>query len=82
MLSHVNVGCGQDITIHEIAEMISRAVGYLGGITFDATKPDGAPRKLMDSTRLNTLGWAAQVGLEDGLSIAYQDFLTKYVIQN
>jgi len=75
MLSHINVGCGHDITIRELAEAISRVVGYQGRITFDPTKPDGAPRKLMDSTRINALGWRAMVGMEEGLALAYQDFL-------
>ena len=79
MLSHVNVGCGQDITIRELAETIARVIGYSGDIAFDPNKPDGTPRKLMDSTRLNALGWQAQVELEDGLKAAYQDFLAHSV---
>jgi GDP-L-fucose synthase len=75
MLSHINVGCGVDITIRQLAEAIGKAVGYEGTITFDASKPDGAPRKLMDSSRMNALGWKPQVGLEAGLAAAYQDFL-------
>jgi len=75
MQSHINVGFGTDITIAEVAQAISQAVGYQGEITFDASKPDGAPRKLMDSTRLNALGWQAKVKLQEGLKLAYQDFL-------
>lgn len=75
MLSHINVGVGHDLTIAELAKMISKVVGYEGKIEFDSTKPDGSPRKLMDSTRLNNLGWQAKVNLEDGLTYAYQDFL-------
>ncbi len=75
MLSHINVGCGYDITIRELAETISKVIGFNGQIKFDPDKPDGTPRKLMDSSRLNALGWQAQTGLEDGLKIAYQDFL-------
>jgi GDP-L-fucose synthase len=75
MLSHINVGFGSDITINELAELIGKTVGYQGEITFDSTKPDGTPRKLMDSSRLNKLGWSAQINLEVGLSAAYQDFL-------
>lgn len=82
MLSHINVGCGSDITIKELAEAIGRTIGYLGEITFDSTKPDGTPRKLMDSSRLIGLGWGAQIGLESGLNAAYQDFLKNYVTQN
>jgi GDP-L-fucose synthase len=81
MISHINVGYGEDITILQLAEMIGQAVGYTGEITFDATKPDGTPRKLMDSTRLNELGWQAQVGLQAGLQAAYNDFLKKYAPQ-
>lgn len=81
MLSHINVGCGQDVTIREVAELIAATVGYLGEITLDTSKPDGTPRKLMDSSRLNLLGWKAQVDLELGLKNAYQDFLNNHVKQ-
>jgi GDP-L-fucose synthase len=81
MISHINVGYGEDITICQVAEMIGQVVGYTGEITFDATKPDGTPQKLMDSTRLNELGWQAQVGLKAGLQVAYKDFLKKYASQ-
>ena len=77
MQSHINVGLGEDITICDLANVVSRAVGYTGAISFDATQPDGTPRKLMDSRRLNALGWQAKVDLETGLSAAYQDFLNK-----
>ena len=75
MQSHINVGFGEDITIRELAQAIGRAVGYNGTIDFDPSKPDGSPRKLMDSSRLNALGWHAKVNLADGLATAYQDFL-------
>jgi len=75
MISHINVGSGEEVSIRELAETVGRIVGFLGDIRFDATKPDGAPRKLMDSTRLKTLGWQAGVGLEEGLARAYRDFL-------
>lgn len=74
MLSHINVGFGTDISIREVAELIARTVGYQGEITFDTSRPDGTPRKLMDSSRLNRLGWQARVPLEDGLAQAYRDF--------
>jgi len=77
MQSHINVGYGSDITIAQLAQTVGKVVGYTGQIVFDATKPDGAPRKLMDSSLLKTLGWAAQVDIEKGLSLAYQDFLIK-----
>ncbi len=75
MQSHINVGCGSDITIAELAQTVGQVVGYQGEINFDPSKPDGAPRKLMDSSRLNALGWQAQVSLQEGLALAYQDFL-------
>ena len=77
MVSHINVGCGHDINIRELAGIICKVIGYPGAITFDLSKPDGPPRKLMDSTRLTKLGWSASVDLEAGLLIAYQDFLSK-----
>ena len=81
-LSHINVGFGQDMTILEVAQAVARTVGYTGNIQTDPTKPDGTPRKLMDSTRLNELGWKAQVRLDDGLQAAYKDFLMKYATQD
>ena len=82
MLSHINVGYGKDITIRQVAEAIGRTVGFQGEITFDPSKPDGTTRKLMDSSRLNALGWKARVDLEAGLEAAYQDFLTNYASKN
>ncbi len=82
MLSHINVGCGEDVTILQVAQTVARTVGYTGQILTDPTKPDGTPRKLMDSSRLNDLGWKAQVALEDGLHAAYKDFLKKYATQD
>ena len=75
MCSHINVGSGSDITIGELAQTIQRVVGYAGQIAFDPQRPDGSPQKLMDSGRLNNLGWQSQEGLEDGLALAYEDFL-------
>jgi len=75
MLSHINVGCGEDVTIRELAELVAKTVGFSGEIVFDTTKPDGTPRKLMDSSRLNRLGWRATMTLSNGLSMAYRDFL-------
>lgn len=77
MLSHINVGYGSDVTIHEVAQIIAKTVGYKGNITFDTNKPDGAPRKWIDSTRIHSLGWKAKVDLQQGLVLAYQDFLTQ-----
>ncbi len=75
MQSHINVGFGSDLSIKDLAETIGHVVGYQGKITFDFTKPDGAPKKLMNSHRLESMGWKAKVNLMDGLKIAYQDFL-------
>ena len=75
MQSHINVGYGEDVTIRELAEFIGQAIGYKGIIKFDTGKPDGSPRKLMDSGRVNALGWQAKVSLKEGLSAAYEDFL-------
>lgn len=72
MLSHINVGTGIDCTIRELAETIARVTGFAGQLTFDSSKPDGTPRKLMDVSRLNSLGWHASIELEQGLQDAYQ----------
>ena len=74
MLSHINVGYGSDITVKELAILVSQTVGFQGAIEFDSSKPDGSPRKWMDSGKLNALGWRAHVNLEKGLAIAYEDF--------
>jgi len=75
MLSHINVGFGSDVTTAELAQAVGQTVGYQGAIEFDSSKPDGAPRKWMDSSRLNALGWQAKVRLEEGLLLAYQNFV-------
>ena len=75
MQSHINVGYGNDVTINELAHAVAKATGYQGKIAFDASKPDGAPRKWMDSGRLNRMGWQTQISLGEGLNKAYQDFL-------
>jgi len=77
MQSHLNVGSGTDMTIRELAELIKKVVAFKGEILFDTSKPDGPPKKLMDSSKLNRLGWKPSVTLETGLSIAYNDFLSK-----
>ena len=74
MQSHLNVGFGSDVTIAELATAIAKAIGYGGRISFDVSKPDGSPRKLMNSSRLNNLGWRPLVGLEQGLRLAYEEF--------
>ena len=78
MLSHINVGYGTDVSIAQAAQTIAQVVGYTGAVTFDTSKPDGTPRKWMDSSRLNSLGWQAKVPLLQGLTQAYQDFLVSH----
>ena len=77
MQSHINVGFGSDVTINELAHAVATAIGYQGAIRFDSSKPDGSPRKWMDSSKLNTLGWKPLVGLQEGLSNAYSDLLER-----
>lgn len=74
MQSHINVGSGEDITIRELAELVGQVVGYMGRIELDASKPDGAPRKWLDITRLERLGWIPSTTLKAGLANAYQSF--------
>jgi GDP-L-fucose synthase len=73
----VNIGTGEDITIAEFARVVAATVGYTGGISFDASKPDGTPRKLLDVGRLTGLGWRARTSLVDGVKLAYQAYLTE-----
>ena len=74
----INIGTGVDLTIKDLALLIKKVVGYEGELTFDSTKPDGTPRKLMDVSKLHGLGWKHQIELEEGIKLAYQDFLEKY----
>ncbi|BBU62257.1 GDP-L-fucose synthase [Methylosinus sp. C49] len=74
---HINCGAGSEVTIRELAETVQRAVGFSGRLALDATKPDGTPRKLMDSSRLRALGWTPQISLEDGIADAYRFFLAR-----
>ncbi len=75
MQSHINVGCGEDVSILELAQLVARVTGFQGHVTTDPSKPDGAPRKLMDVTRLSSMGWQAAIRLEDGVAETYQWFL-------
>jgi GDP-L-fucose synthase len=74
-ISHINIGTGKDLTISELAEIVSRVVGYKGKIKYDASKPDGTPRKLLDVTRLNSFGWKYKTELEEGIKKSYKWFL-------
>jgi GDP-L-fucose synthase len=78
MLSHINVGTGKDVTIKKLAETMKDVVGFKGKLTFDITKPDGAPRKLIDVTRLENMGWKYSVDLKEGLEKTYRWFLGSY----
>lgn len=79
MQNHLNVGSSVEVTIRELAETVAEAVEFKGTIDFDASKPDGTPRKLMDSNRLNQLGWQAKMNLTDGLKSTYENFLNDEV---
>lgn len=76
--SHINIGSGEEATIREIAETVKEVIGFKGGIVWDSTKPDGTPRKLMDSSRINALGWTPKISLKEGISRAYADFIARY----
>lgn len=71
----VNIGTGKDVTIKELSELVRSVIGYEGEIVFDSTKPDGTPRKLLDVSKINGLGWENKIGLREGIKLAYQDFL-------
>ncbi len=73
----VNIGTGEDLTIRELAETIKEVVGFEGDLVFDASKPDGTPRKLMDVSKLHQLGWQHKIALKEGIQLAYEDFLNK-----
>lgn len=74
----LNVGCGDDVTIKELAAMVKRVIGFEGEITFDASRPDGTPQKLMDVSKVKSLGWSPKIELEQGIALAYSDFLKNY----
>jgi len=74
----INIGSGKEITVRELTETVKRVIGFAGQIVWDTTKPDGTPRKLMDSSRLFALGWRPQIELEAGIQLAYQDFLKRF----
>ena len=74
----INIGTGEDLTIKDLALTIKDVVGFKGDLTFDSSKPDGTPRKLMDVSKLHALGWKHKVSLKEGLQLAYQDYLSKY----
>lgn len=73
----VNIGCGEDLSIKELAGLVKEVTGYSGNLVFDTSKPDGTPRKLLDTSKINALGWRYKTSLKEGMTIAYKDFLTK-----
>ena len=77
----INIGTGTDVTIKELAELIKETVGFQGELVFDTTKPDGTPKKLLDVSRLNALGWQAKISLKEGLKISYEDFLNNICVR-
>ena len=75
----INIGTGEDLTIKDLALLVKKVTGFEGDLTFDSTKPDGTPRKLMDVSKLHNLGWKHQIELEEGINLAYRDFLAKHI---
>jgi GDP-L-fucose synthase len=75
--SIINIGFGKDISVRELAELVRRIIGFEGRIEWDTNKPDGTPRKLLDSSRIFELGWKPEIRLEEGLRLAYEDFLRR-----
>jgi GDP-L-fucose synthase len=75
---HVNIGCGEDISIRDLAHLVGRIVGFEGELVFDPSKPDGTPRKLLDISRMRSLGWAPSIPIEDGIAMAYDWFLAHH----
>ena len=73
----INIGWGEDLAISELAELVARTVGYGGPVAWDSTKPDGTPQKLLDVSRITRLGWQPKTSLEEGIRLAYQDYLQK-----
>jgi GDP-L-fucose synthase len=71
----INIGCGKDLTIRELSELIASVVDFRGEINFDSSKPDGTPRKLLDISRLAALGWTPHISLRDGLTMTYRHYL-------
>jgi GDP-L-fucose synthase len=80
MASHINVGTGEDLSIADLAHLVAEVVGYQGRIQYDTSKPDGTPRKLLDVSRLRSLGWQPTVALRDGIAIAYEDFCSEALV--
>jgi GDP-L-fucose synthase len=80
MQSHINIGYGSDITVYDLALLIKKVVGYEGDILLDKDKSDGTPKKILDSSKLNSLGWSPEYDLEEGLKLTYENFTKSYDI--
>ena len=80
-VSHINIGCGEDLSIAELASMIAKVVDYKGGIRYDPTKLDGTPQKLLDISRLKNLGWAPPVTLHEGIRKSYEWYIEHETIE-
>jgi GDP-L-fucose synthase len=76
----LNIGCGEDMTVRQLAELIGEVVGFTGRLVFDTSKPDGTPRKLLDVSRMRALGWEANISLREGLRAVYEEYLTKHTV--
>ena len=79
MLSHINIGTGQDITIRELAESIKKTINYKGDLVFDNSKPDGPPKKLLNISKLKSLGWSPSISLKEGLERSYKDYVNNHL---
>jgi GDP-L-fucose synthase len=80
--AHINIGSGREVSIRELARTVQQVVGYQNDLSFDTTKPDGTPRKLMDSSRLMALGWQPETDLRTGIALSYQNFLVMWGFKN
>ncbi|HEX8811528.1 MAG TPA: hypothetical protein VF742_06010, partial [Terracidiphilus sp.] len=74
----VNIGCGEDLTVRQLAELVREVVGFEGRLTFDASKPDGTPRKLLDVSRLRKLGWQPRIPLREGIAAVYREYSARH----
>jgi GDP-L-fucose synthase len=77
----INIGSSSDLTIRELAELVCNVAGFKGALRFDASKPDGTPRKLLDVSRMTRLGWTSRIGMAEGVALAYRDFLSRGEVQ-
>jgi len=76
----INIGCGEDLTVRELAEIVKMIVGFDGHLAFDPSKPDGTLRKLLDTSRMSQLGWRAETHLQEGVALVYESYLAKFPV--